>query len=82
MPRKTGLDVTRTLREHGRTDLIVGVTGNALREDQEEYLQTGATHVLTKPVAGSDLTKMLDTARQLRSQSWSSEALKTSSHLP
>lgn len=64
MPRKTGLDVVRELRAAGRTEQVVGVTGNALREDQEGYLKAGADHVLIKPVLAGDLTRMLDMARQ------------------
>lgn len=64
MPRKTGLDVVRELRDAGRTEPVIGVTGNALREDQEGYLKAGADHVLIKPVMAGDLTKMLESARQ------------------
>lgn len=40
-PVMSGLEVVRRLREMGRTDFVVGVTGNALLSDQEEYLEAG-----------------------------------------
>ncbi|KAF7309943.1 Histidine kinase [Mycena indigotica] len=59
MPILSGLNAAAKLREWGRTDFIVGVTGNALLEDQEEYIAAGADHVLTKPVNEQALRRML-----------------------
>jgi osomolarity two-component system sensor histidine kinase SLN1 len=42
MPAMSGVEMVRKLRMLGREDLIVGVTGNALLSDQEEYLEAGA----------------------------------------
>ena len=42
MPIMSGVEMVRKLRMLGRDDLIVGVTGNALLPDQEEYLGAGA----------------------------------------
>ncbi|KAJ3551115.1 hypothetical protein NM688_g4923 [Phlebia brevispora] len=42
MPVLSGLDAVAKLREMGRTDFVVGVTGNALLGDQQEYLGKGA----------------------------------------
>ena len=42
MPIMSGVEMVRKLRMLGREDLIVGVTGNALLSDQEEYLEAGA----------------------------------------
>jgi osomolarity two-component system sensor histidine kinase SLN1 len=42
MPVMSGVEMVRKLRKLGRNDLIVGVTGNALLPDQEEYLAAGA----------------------------------------
>jgi osomolarity two-component system sensor histidine kinase SLN1 len=42
MPSMSGVEMVRRLRMLGREDLIVGVTGNALLPDQEEYLEAGA----------------------------------------
>lgn len=42
MPVLSGVEMVRKLRKLGRKDLVVGVTGNALLPDQEEYLAAGA----------------------------------------
>lgn len=42
MPIMSGVEMVEELRKLGRKDLIVGVTGNALLPDQEEYLAAGA----------------------------------------
>ncbi|KAJ6619945.1 hypothetical protein B0H10DRAFT_1912522 [Mycena sp. CBHHK59/15] len=59
MPLLSGLNAVAKLRELGRKDFVVGVTGNALLEDQEEYIAGGADHVLTKPVNEQALRRML-----------------------
>jgi osomolarity two-component system sensor histidine kinase SLN1 len=41
MPVMSGLEAVSALREAGRSDFVVGVTGNALLSDQEEYLAAG-----------------------------------------
>lgn len=41
MPVMSGLSMVTRLREAGRNDFVVGVTGNALLSDQEEYLEAG-----------------------------------------
>ena len=41
MPVMSGVEMVRRLRELKRKDFVVGVTGNALKEDQEEYLDAG-----------------------------------------
>ena len=41
MPVMSGLSMVAKLREAGRSDFVVGVTGNALLTDQEEYLEAG-----------------------------------------
>lgn len=66
MPVMSGLETTRHVREAGREDFVIGVTGNALLSDQKEYLEAGADHVLTKPVKEASLKSMLDVARAQR----------------
>ncbi|KAF8579926.1 hypothetical protein K439DRAFT_1522413 [Ramaria rubella] len=68
MPVMSGLEVVRRLREMGRTDFVVGVTGNALLSDQDEYLDAGANKVLTKPVQERSLKLALSIADQLKKQ--------------
>ncbi|KAG8221062.1 hypothetical protein J3R82DRAFT_2575 [Butyriboletus roseoflavus] len=41
MPIMSGLEVVAKLREMGRRDFVVGVTGNALIGDQKEYFEAG-----------------------------------------
>lgn len=41
MPTMSGLEAVAHLRRLGRRDFVVGVTGNALLTDQEEYLGAG-----------------------------------------
>ena len=50
MPIMTGVAATAKLRASGFTGRIVGMTGNALKTDQEEFLEAGADVVLTKPI--------------------------------
>lgn len=66
MPLCSGIEVVRQLRSLGRQDFIVGVTGNALKEDQEEYYDAGVDHVLTKPVLERSLKQMLVMADERR----------------
>ncbi|KAG8978238.1 hypothetical protein FRB90_008539 [Tulasnella sp. 427] len=68
MPLMSGVDTVRRLRGLKRKDFVVGVTGNALKEDQEEYLDAGVDAVLTKPVAEADLKKCLISADERRKQ--------------
>ncbi|TFK48405.1 hypothetical protein OE88DRAFT_1713978 [Heliocybe sulcata] len=66
MPVLSGLDTVAKLREAGRRDFVVGVTGNALLQDQEDYLQAGVDYVLTKPVLEKSLRSMLALADERR----------------
>ncbi|CAK5267765.1 unnamed protein product [Mycena citricolor] len=59
MPKMSGVKLVSHLRSLGRSDFVVGVTGNALLTDQQEYLEAGADHVLTKPVREASLKEML-----------------------
>jgi CheY-like chemotaxis protein len=54
MPLMTGVEVARAVRELGCPLYIVGCTGNALKEDQEEYIDAGADGVslLWRTIAG------------------------------
>jgi CheY-like chemotaxis protein len=66
MPVMSGLKLVEKLRALGRTDFIVGVTGNALLSDQEEYLDAGVDRVLTKPVLERSLKDILILADEKR----------------
>ena len=49
MPVMDGVTATRHIRQLGYTGQIIGVTGNALAEDVNTFLSSGANVVLTKP---------------------------------
>ncbi|KAF9525965.1 hypothetical protein CPB83DRAFT_858706 [Crepidotus variabilis] len=66
MPVMSGLKVVERLRDMERCDFVVGVTGNALLTDQEEYLAAGADRVLTKPVLERNLRDVLVEADERR----------------
>jgi CheY-like chemotaxis protein len=66
MPVMSGLKAVAALRQLGRKDFVVGVTGNALLTDQQEYLEAGADYVLTKPVLERSLKSMLVLAEERR----------------
>ncbi|RDB15349.1 Autoinducer 2 sensor kinase/phosphatase LuxQ [Hypsizygus marmoreus] len=66
MPVLSGLKAVEKLRDLGRKDFIVGVTGNALLGDQKEYLEAGVDRVLTKPVLERSLRDMLVQAEERR----------------
>lgn len=52
MPHMSGVEVARHLRgmHPPHPIYIAGCTGNALKEDQEEYRAAGADVILTKPI--------------------------------
>lgn len=64
MPKLCGVEVVRSMREQGMRLLVVGCTGNALQEDQEEYLAAGANRVLSKPIHQSAIEAALLEARR------------------
>ncbi|KAJ3786779.1 hypothetical protein GGU10DRAFT_163814 [Lentinula aff. detonsa] len=66
MPVLSGVKAIAKLRDLGRRDFVVGVTGNALVTDQREYLDAGVDHVLTKPVLERSLRNMLQLADDRR----------------
>jgi len=66
MPLVSGLEAIARLRAAGRQDFVVGVTGNALIRDQDEYLTAGVDHVLIKPVLEKSLKQMLTLAERRR----------------
>jgi CheY-like chemotaxis protein len=59
MPVMTGREATRQLRAMGYNGIIVGVTGNVLIEDLEEFSQAGCNEVITKPLDPPELKRTL-----------------------
>ncbi|KAI5122480.1 hypothetical protein M0805_001390 [Coniferiporia weirii] len=78
MPVLSGIDLVAKLRQLGRTDFIVGVTGNALLSDQEEYQEAGVNYVITKPVFEVSLKGMLGIAAERRKNYMASPRLSSS----
>ena len=66
MPVCSGVEVVTELRSLGRNDLVIGVTANALQSDQEQYLEAGASFLLTKPVKEPDFIRYLRLADKRR----------------
>ena len=60
MPVLDGITATRRIRDLGYVGLIIAVTGNALREDTERFLSSGANKVLTKPLSLAALDSYLN----------------------
>merc|ERR1711959_153582 len=50
MPVMKGVEATKKIREHGYVNPIIGVTGNLLEEDVDEFLKSGVNKVIGKPV--------------------------------
>ena len=59
MPNMDGVTATRILRGRGFSLPIVGVTGNALEEDINNFCLAGANEVLTKPISIAKVERLL-----------------------
>jgi CheY-like chemotaxis protein len=55
-----GPEAAQMMRAAGFRGLIVGVTGNVMAEDVQQYMASGADHVLGKPVNMDDLEQILN----------------------
>lgn len=64
MPLMSGVEVARAVRSVGCPIYIVGCTGNALREDQEEYISAGADGIIPKPIHQKAIVEMIGEARK------------------
>ena len=60
----TGVEVASRVRELGCPLFIVGCTGNALRQDQDEYIDAGADRILTKPIKQAGIEECVAEARR------------------
>jgi PAS domain S-box-containing protein len=59
MPRMTGYEVVRTLRDQGLRTPIVALTAHAMKEDHQRCLEVGCDQVMTKPVDRGRLKQIL-----------------------
>ncbi|MEN5157445.1 hybrid sensor histidine kinase/response regulator [Achromobacter spanius] len=59
MPRMNGYEFVQALRAQGATVPVIGVTANAMREEEERCLAAGMTSWLVKPISLSTLRRHL-----------------------
>ena len=59
MPLMNGIDVTKTLRSNGYNGLIVALTANVMKEDQQLCEEAGCDGFLAKPVERKKFTSLL-----------------------
>lgn len=60
MPVMDGLEATRELRAMGVKSPIVGLTGNALDSDRNQFLAAGVDDFFTKPISRHQLVRLLE----------------------
>ena len=60
MPNMIGPVSTKAIRESGYTGPIIGVTGNAVPEDREVFMNAGATNVIIKPIKNDALLNIIN----------------------
>jgi CheY-like chemotaxis protein len=59
MPKLCGPDTARKLRELGYSNLLLGVTGNALDVDVRDFETAGADAIFIKPLKAEYLDRVL-----------------------
>lgn len=59
MKEMHGPEAARCMRQNGFTGLIVGVTGNVMQKDVDEYIQAGANHIMPKPITTAHVAGMI-----------------------
>jgi CheY-like chemotaxis protein len=59
MPDMDGFEATRLLRERGITTPIIAITGNALKDIQNQAFSSGMDDYIIKPVHLDDIKKIL-----------------------
>jgi CheY-like chemotaxis protein len=60
MPEMNGLEASKALRKSGYPYLIIGLTGNVMEDDIQDFVEAGADLVLGKPLQVASLNKILD----------------------
>ena len=68
---QNGVDATKAIRALGSTCCVVAVTGNAVDEDIQDFLDAGAQHCVVKPMTPAKLADILSC--------FSSRAIETAS---
>lgn len=57
---QTGIEATKALRELGYPNMIIGLTGNSIEGELQDFSLVGADLVLTKPLRPKALDLLLD----------------------
>ena len=65
MPKMDGLTASRRIREMKYEGLIIGVTGNGLQEDINNFKSNGADYVLVKPLNINEFDKIINNDKRL-----------------
>ena len=60
MPVMNGVDATKALRERGYPYLIVGLTGNVMKEELEEFISSGLSIAFSKPVRVPQINMLIE----------------------
>ena len=60
MPVMNGVDATKALRERGYPYLIVGLTGNVMKEELEEFISAGLSIAFSKPVRVPQINMLIE----------------------
>ncbi len=68
MPRMDGVTATQEIRKHALQEQtpIIALTANAMKGDQERYLEAGMDEYLSKPISKNDLLEKLNEQRGRR----------------
>ncbi|MDH5218292.1 MAG: ATP-binding protein [Gammaproteobacteria bacterium] len=61
MPVMSGIDAVKNLRSNGYSKPIIAMTANAMRGDQELYMQIGCNDYVAKPIDKQRFRKALET---------------------
>lgn len=61
MPEMDGYEATKKIRSLGKTEplIIIGLSGNALREQEEKALESGMDYYIRKPIDFEELREVL-----------------------
>ena len=69
MPNMTGAEAAAKIRARFPDIYVVGLTGHSYEEDRNEFLDSGANLVFSKPIRKAAIEEILATLRRLREKS-------------
>eukprot|EP00299_Pterocystis_sp_00344_P017877 c8953_g1_i1.p1 GENE.c8953_g1_i1~~c8953_g1_i1.p1 ORF type:complete len:622 (-),score=153.85 c8953_g1_i1:35-1900(-) len=67
MPEMDGMEAARLLREHSFSGHVIGLTGNTLESQISEFISSGVSEVLVKPLRRRTLEDLLQRIGLIRS---------------